>query len=221
MNRLANLPLPQRERRRPCGRRPLGWVAIALVALTGIAASAGFVALDLTQRLAAAESVAVGVIRGVDVVVRDGEPWTLVTMEVERWWVVAGERIASSQTGAGNAAAATDAAAEAALPGSLTAAFWGGRAPGAPPLQVAGVPAFGPGERVLWLLRAADEGLGAPTVGVTQGVWRWAAGVWRGDDGSSLGVDDDGSLALGGQAVPDELLFAALDAALDAVEPQP
>jgi hypothetical protein len=221
MNRLAKLPLHQRARRRPHGRRPLGWLAIALVALTGTAASAGFVALDLTQRLAAAESIAVGVIRGVDVVVRDGEPWTLVTMEVERWWLVAGERIATSPTDAGQASAAADAASETALPGSLTAAFWGGRAPGAPPLQIAGVPTFGPGERVLWLLRAADEGLGAPTVGVTQGVWRWAAGVWRGDDGSSLGVDDDGGLTLDGQAVPDELLFAALDAALDAVEPLP
>ncbi|MFU8889692.1 MAG: hypothetical protein ACNA8N_13945 [Trueperaceae bacterium] len=211
MTRHARLPPRGAVGVRPPARRVRAWVATALLAVTATAASAGFVALDLAQRLAAAESIAVGVIRGVDVVVRDGEPWTLVTMEVERWWVAAGTRVAAT---AGDEPAA-------ALPETHTAAFWGGRAPGAPPLQVAGVPSFGPGERVLWLLRAADDGLGAPTVGVTQGVWRWTAGVWRGDDGSLLGVDDDGDLALDGQAAPDEVLFAALDAALAALEPRP
>jgi hypothetical protein len=215
MNRTASRTRAPAAGRSPRGRGPRRWLAVALVTFTATAASAGFVALDLTERLAAAESVAVGVIGSVDVVVRDGEPWTLVTMEVERWWVVAGARVA------GDAAEAPDDTPEAALPASLTAAFWGGRAPGAPPLQVAGVPTFGPGERVLWLLRAADDGLGAPTVGVTQGVWRWSAGAWRGDDGSSLGVDDDGDLVLDGQSAPDEALFAALDAALDALEPRP
>ncbi len=193
------------------------WAATALLALTAAAASAGFVALDLSERLAAAESVAVGVIRGVDTVVRDGEPWTLVTMEVERWWVAEGERVAAP----GVAPGADEATAVTALPASLTAAFWGGSAPGVATLQVAGVPTFAPGERVLWLLRAADDGLGAPTVGVTQGVWRWTAGAWRGDDGSTLGVDDEGGLDLDGQAVPDEVLFAALDAALDALGRRP
>jgi hypothetical protein len=215
MNRTASRTRAPAAGRSPRGRGPRRWLAVALVTFTATAASAGFVALDLTERLAAAESVAVGVIGSVDVVVRDGEPWTLVTMEVERWWVVAGARVA------GDAAEAPDDTPEAALPASLTAAFWGGLAPGAPPLQVAGVPTFGPGERVLWLLRAADDGLGAPTVGVTQGVWRWSAGAWRGDDGSSLGVDDDGDLVLDGQSAPDEALFAALDAALDALEPRP
>jgi hypothetical protein len=200
--------------------RARSWWTTALLALTAAAASAGFVALDLSERLAAAESVAVGVIRGADVVVRDGEPWTLVTMEVDRWWVVGGERVVANEPGVAPDADETSEAA-AVPPDSLTAAFWGGRAPGAPTLQVAGVPTFGPGERVLWFLRAADDGLGAPTVGVTQGVWRWAAGVWRGDDGSIPGVDDEGSLVLDGEGVADEVLFAALDAALDALERRP
>ena len=220
MTRPASRPPTHRVGRRSPTPRTRRWAATALLAVTAAAASAGFVALDLTARVAAAESVAVGVIRGVDVVVRDGEPWSLVTMEVERWWVAGGERVAASAPAvAPGAGQATEPAA--ALPGSLTAAFWGGRAPGAPALQVAGVPTVGPGERVLWLLRAADDGLGAPTVGVTQGVWRWTAGVWRGDDGSTLGVDDEGSLVLDGQAVPDEVLFAALDAALDDLERRP
>jgi len=214
VTRHASPPPRHGAGRRPPAWRARTWLAAALLAVTATAAAAGFVALDLEERLAAADSVAVGVIRGVDVVVRDGEPWTLVTMEVERWWVAGGERVATTANDETTAV-------ETALPDSLTAAFWGGRAPGAPPLQVAGVPTFGPGERVLWLLRAADDGLGAPTVGVTQGVWRWTAGVWRGDDGSSLAVDDDGDLALDGQAAPDEVLFAALDAALDALERRP
>ena len=214
MNRTARRTHVPAAGRGPRARGRRRWLVLALATCMTTAAAAGFVALDLAQRLAAAESVAVGVIGNVDVVVRDGEPWTLVTMEVERWWVADGARVAAD-------ADATDAAPEAGLPDSLTAAFWGGRAPGAPPLQVAGVPTFGPGERVLWLLRAADDGLGAPTVGVTQGVWRWSAGAWRGDDGSSLGVDEDGDLLLDGQPAPDEVLFAALDAALDALGPRP
>lgn len=195
--------------RAPITRRLRTWMLMAVAAVTASAAAAGFVALDLDQRLVAADNAAVGVISGVDVVVRDGEPWTLVTLEVERWWRAGGERVAG-----GDAAAS-------ALPRTLTVAFWGGRAPGTTPLQVAGVPAFTPGERVLWLVRAPDDGLAAPTVGVTQGVWRMVRGVWTGDDGSRLGVGDDGELALDGSAVPDELLFAALDVAFAALEEQP
>lgn len=195
--------------RAPLTRRLRAWALVAVAAVVASAAAAGFVALDLDQRLRAADNAAVGVVSGVDVVTRDGEPWTLVTLEVERWWRAAGERVVPGDI------------AEAALPGTLTVAFWGGRAPGTTPLQVAGVPAFTPGERVLWLVRAPDEGLAAPTVGVTQGVWRAVAGVWTGDDGSRLGVGENGELALDGSAVPDELLFDALVAAFAALEGQP
>jgi hypothetical protein len=202
---------PSRTRATPAPIAPWlrSWALLVVAAVASSAAAAGFVALDLDQRLRAADNAAVGVVSGVDVVVRDGEPWTLVTMEVERWWRAGGERVAGGDPAAS------------ALPRTLTVAFWGGRAPGTPPLQVAGVPAFTPGERVLWLVRAPDEGLAAPTVGVTQGVWRMLGGVWTGDDGSRLGVGDDGELALDGSAVPDELLFAALDAAFAALEEQP
>ncbi len=202
-------------RRRPpangaqIARRLRAWLLVAAAAVTTCAAAAGFVALDLEQRLRAADNAAVGVIAEVDVVVRDGDPWTLVTLEVERWWRAGGERV----TAGGNASPE--------LPRTLTVAFWGGRVPGTAALQVAGVPAFAPGERVLWLVRAPDDGLAAPTVGVTQGVWRAVGGVWNGDDGSRLGVGDDGELALGGSAVPDELLFDALDAAFSTLEVQP
>jgi len=204
-------PRPSRttENCGPIGRRLRTWMLVAVAAVSASAAAAGFVALDLDQRLRAADNAAVGVVSGVDVVVRDGDPWTLVTLEVERWWRAGGERVAPGDLPAS------------ALPRALTVAFWGGRAPGTAPLQVAGVPTFAAGERVLWLVRAPDDGLAAPTVGVTQGVWRMVGGVWTGDDGSRLGVGEDGELALDGSAVPDELLFAALEAAFAALEEQP
>jgi len=204
-------PRPPRttSNRAPVARRLRAWMLVAMAAVSASAAAAGFVALDLDQRLRAADNAAVGVVSGVDVVVRDGDPWTLVTLEVERWWRAGGERVAPDDLAAS------------ALPRALTVAFWGGRAPGTTPLQVAGVPTFAAGERVLWLVRAPDDGLGAPTVGVTQGVWRMVGGVWNGDDGSRLGVGEDGELALDGSAVPDELLFAALEAAFAALEGQP
>lgn len=185
-------------------KRAVRWAAVALIlAGAGWAPAAGFLPLDLPQRLAAAQEVAVGAVVDVDVVVREGEPWTLVTLRVERWWRRAGETLAAD--------APTEVHDE-----TLTAAFWGGRAPGVPALQVAGVPTFAVGERVLWLLRAPDDGLAAPTVGVTQGVWRSVAGRWIGDDGHHLGLADDGSLALDGDGAPDAALFDALAAALQA-----
>jgi hypothetical protein len=94
-------------------------------------------------------------------------------------------------------------------------AIWGGRAPGATPLLVAGAPAFAPGERVLLLVRSADAGLAVPIVGVDQGVWRERDGVWSGDDGSVLGLGVGGRAALGGDPVSDEVLFEAVADALD------
>jgi hypothetical protein len=169
------------------------------------AAAAGFVALDLGQRLTAAHDAVVGVVVAIDVEVRDGEPWTVVTIDLEAAWRLDGERVRDLDAGET----------------TLSAAFWGGRAPGATPLQVAGMPTFTVGERVLWLLRARDAGLAAPTVGVTQGVWRESEGTWRGDDGSVLGVDESGDLVLAAPPTPDGVLFEALDAAFDALEPTP
>jgi hypothetical protein len=202
-------PAPRRTAPTPTSPRSLrrAWAArlalAAFAALVGLAAAAGFVALDLGQRLAATRDAAVGVVTDVDVEVRDGEPWTLVTLDVERWWRRAGVTLPAGGDDGTN-------------PGTLTAAFWGGRAPGVDALQVAGMPTFLAGERVIWWLRAADEGLAAPTVGVTQGVWREVEGRWQGDDGSLLGLDDRGALALQGEGASDEALFDAIEAAFAA-----
>jgi hypothetical protein len=195
-------------KRAPTRRGFAAAALVALVALGGAAAAAGFVALDLDARLAAAQDAAAGRVAAIDVEVRDGEPWTVVTLDVEQWWRRAGERPS------GGAFVLDDAA-------TSTAVFWGGRAPGVAPLQIAGMPAFTVGERVLWLLRAGDEGLAAPTVGVTQGVWREVDGVWRGDDGSVLGIDENGDLSLTGESATEGVLFEAIAAAFDRLEPTP
>ena len=193
---------PRNPRARPiAAATALGLVATAL----SWASAAGFVALDLAERLAAARDAVVGTVVAVDVEVRGREPWTLVTLDLEVAWRLDGERVSAGDT--------TETA--------LTAAFWGGRAPGAATLQVAGMPTFVLGERVLWLVRARDGGLAAPTVGVSQGGWRDVDGHWRGDAGSILGVDESGTLGLEGPPAPDALLFEALGAAFDALEPTP
>ncbi len=199
-------------------RRWRGVGVAALAVVFGATMAAGFVALDLGQRLAATEEAAVGRVAAIDVEVRDGEPWTLVTLDVERWWRRDGDDVAGvggvgDATGVGNAAGDGDAGDVG--DATSTAAFWGGQAPGVEPLQVAGMPAFALGERVMWWLRSADAGLAAPTVGVTQGVWRDVEGEWIGDDGVVLGVDEGGDLALDGRSVPDAVLFDAIAAAFE------
>src|SRR3972149_2402455 len=118
-------------------------------------------ALDPPARLAAAREAFVGRVASVEVDVRDGEPWTLVTLEVERWW-----RREGRGTGDG--------------PSEGRFALWGGRAPGAAPLLVAGAPGFTVGERVVLWLRSLDDGLAVPIVGIDPGGWRQEDGAWRG-----------------------------------------
>jgi len=178
-----------------------GWLALAFLALTtAVGQAAGFVALDLNARVAAAETIVVGVVEEQRVEERAGEPWTLVTLRVERWFVAAGAAVASDD--------------ESERPERLQVAFWGGNLPDGRSLQVAGIPTFATGERVLWMLRAASAGLAAPTVGVTQGVWRDQPDGWRGDDGSLLSLDEEGRLVLEGVGVNDDILFEALESAI-------
>ncbi len=174
-------------------------LATLLVAAAATATAGGWRALDLPERLDATREAFVGRVASIDVDLREGEPWTLLTLEVERWWRREGR-------------AADDG------PSSVRVALWGGRAPGAPPLLVAGAPAFTVGERVILWLRSLDDGLAVPIVGIDQGLWRATEGAWRGADGRSLGVGAGGRPQLDGSTVPDALLFDALDAAFRELE---
>lgn len=165
--------------------------------------AAGFVALNLPERLAAAETIVTGVVEELVVEERAGEPWTVVSLRVERWFVAAGNALTEE--------------ASADQPATLQVSFWGGILPDGRYLQVAGIPTFVRGERVLWMLREPIAGLAAPTVGVSQGVWRAQPGGWRGDDGGVLSLDDEGALVLRGLGAPDEQLFEALQRAIGEV----
>lgn len=186
-------------RRRAAARRALAALAVALLAAS--ATAGGWRALPLPDRLEAAADAFVGRVVALDVEVREGEPWTVATVAVERWWRLDGR--------AGDSG-----------PSEVRVAAWGGRAPGAAPLLVAGAPELVVGERVLLLLRARDGGLAVPIVGVDQGIWRARDGLWAGDDGRALGLGGDGRPALDGAAVPDALLFDALGDAFAELEPE-
>ena len=169
-------------------------LATLLLAVAATATAGGWRTLDLPERLDAAREAFVGRVASIDVDVRDGEPWTLVTLEVERWWRHEGR-------------AADDG------PSEVRVALWGGRAPGAAPLIVAGAPPFAVGERIVLWLRSLDEGLAVPIVGIDQGLWRATEGGWRGEDGRTLGVGAGGRPELDGAPAPDGLLFDAVAAA--------
>jgi hypothetical protein len=174
-------------------------LVVGVLLAVASAAAGGWRALDLPDRLEAAREALVGRVASVEVEVRDGEPWTVVVLEVERWFRHDGR---ATRDG----------------PNEARLALWGGRAPGAPPLLVAGAPSFAVGDRVVLLLRALDDGSAVPIVGVDQGWWRWVDGVWQGAAGERLGIGAGGRPSLAGADVPDGVLFDALDAAFRALE---
>ena len=178
-----------------------GRALIATLMLTAgaFATAGGWQALDLPERLDATREAFVARVAAVDVEVRDSEPWTIVTLEVERWWQREGR-------------AAGDG------PREVRVALWGGRAPGAAALLVAGVPPFAVGERVILWLRSLDDGLAVPIVGIDQGLWRATDGGWRGADGRTLGVGVGGRPELDGSPAPDALLFDAVAEAFRELE---
>ncbi len=186
-----------------------GLLATLALLLVGVAMGAGFLRLDLDARLGAANDMVLGTVMAVDVEQRQGEPWTVVSLQVERIWMQDGQPW-STQDGEGFGDT-----------GIIQAWFWGGHAPGLPSLLVAGMPGFEAGERVIWMLHAQESAQAAATVGVGQGVWRERDGGWLGDDGRTLGLDGDGRLALDGAATDEASLFAAIEAAVERLRGEP
>lgn len=191
-----------------------GLLWTALLLLAGTAVGAGFLRMDLDARLSAANDVLLGTVTAVEVEQRQGEPWTVVTLQVERVWLRDGQPWPSSSGAPDEGDASFDG-------GVVQAWFWGGHAPGLPSLLVAGMPGFEVGERVIWMLHAQESAPAAATVGVGQGVWRAQGGGWVGDDGSSLGLDGDGRLTLDGVATDEASLFSAIEAAVQRSRGQP
>lgn len=197
---------PQARRTPPL----LALVCWALLLSAGSGSAAGFLAMGLEARLLAANDILLGRVVSVEVEQRQGEPWTVVGLLVERAWLRDGAP-SSEEDGGGNLG-----------DGDLVRAwFWGGRAPGLPDLLVAGMPEFQVDERVILLLRSPEAASAAATVGVGQGVWRERDGLWLGDDGSRLGLDADGRLALDGVETDEAGVFAAIEAAVQRLRGQP
>lgn len=145
--------------------------ALLLLVTVGAAGATTYRELSLTEMLDAAQIAFLGVVAGMDVEIRDGEPWTLVEFEVER--MLAGDEEPS-----------------------ITLAFLGGDPPGAEALRVNLMPEFQPGETVLLL--AYDEEYYSPVVGFNQGLWRLEEGEFRDDRGRRLGLDEEEDLLLDG-----------------------
>jgi hypothetical protein len=167
--------------------------ALILIALLGLGTSAAtaFPALTFEERLELAEDVFVGRVTALDAEAREGEPWTLVTLEVETWLLHEGRP--------------TDVG-----PLQVTLAFLGGQAPGVPTRVVAGFPSFAVGDRMLVASYGALEGAASPLVGVTQGLWRDEADVWRDGAGQALALDAAGRPHLADDGDPESLWLSAL-----------
>ncbi len=150
-----------------------------------------YAALSFEERLELAVDVFVGRVRSVDGERRGDDPWTLVSLEVEAWLL---RDEVPTEVG----------------PFEVTLAFLGGQAAGVAPRQVAGLPTFTVGERVLVATYGDESVAASPLVGVSQGFWRDDDDVWRDDAGEALALDAAGRPHLSGAGDPLALWLPAL-----------
>jgi hypothetical protein len=191
-----------------CRRRRVALVTGALL-LLGVAAATASVALDLDARLERAVDAFVGEVRSVRSAALAGEPWTIVTVEVEAWLRSAGAPVDDPEEELGSRP-------------QVELAFLGGDAPGVARRTVAGMPSLAVGERVLLLSYGADARYASNLVGYDQGLFRLVDDVWTDVDGEALGFGPDGILTLGGDgAAADEEMLSALRARLEQVGVRP
>ena len=181
------------------------WLLAALLSAlvaAGAAQATAFGALDLDERLLAAEDVFVGRVTSVSGERRGDDPWTLVSVEVDVWLLREG-----SPTDVG--------------PPEVGLAFLGGQAAGVAPRQVAGFPDFAVGERVLMATYGDDSEAASALVGVTQGLWRDDGDAWRDEAGEALAVDAGGRLQLAAEGDPQAVWLPALIARLRELRGEP
>lgn len=157
----------------------------------GVGHATSFPVLGFEERLERASDVFVGSVTNVSSERRGDDPWTIVSITIDEWFLHDG-----TLTEMG--------------PFEVDLAFLGGSATGTAPRQVAGFPVFAVGERVLVASYGAESIAASPLVGVTQGLWREVNGVWRGDDGEALVVDATGRVDLARDGDPDVDAMPAL-----------
>lgn len=184
------------------------WRRVAITCLAAAVASSSAVQaaaypwLSLDQRLERAVDLFVGVVVRVTNERRGDDPWTLVTLNVEHWFVHDGALVERG-------------------PDDVTLAFLGGEATGAGARSVAGLPTFTVGERYLVASYGAESRAASPLVGVTQGLWIESDGSWRDPAGAALGVDDGGTLVLDDDGAPFERWREALEVRLGSLRGAP
>lgn len=166
-----------------------------MLLLAPVALATTWRVLDLEGMLAAADTGFHGTVSQVQSELRDGQPWTLVTFELQPGAVLAESLLEDSSQ-----------------PDTVTLAFLGGSV-AATQLVVEGMPQFTGGTEVLLL--AYEEEFYSPVVGFSQALWQLHDGMWRALDGSVLTLDEDGNLQVGDEGDPADVP-AALLAALEA-----
>lgn len=179
-------------------RPAVAWLAAAIVALASspAATASSYPALELNEIWAAADRIIFATVDDVRVEERDDEPWTVVTLEVDR--VLAGGD-ATDDDGERD-------------DDPVELSFLGGELPGGRALTVASMPRFDAGEEVLVAIRD-DDALASPLVGFRQGLWRLTGAGLVDERGRALGVGPDGLARNGPATSLDEVLNAVGEAA--------
>ncbi len=150
--------------------------------------------LSLEEMAAQADLAFRGTVRSSEAVLQDGDPWSRVVFEVTEVLRAADPPLVQD--------------------GLLTLEFLGGTADGIQ-LSVALMPQFTPGQEVILLVY--DEPYFSPVVGFNQGLWSLAdSGVWLGEDGVALALDDAGELQPGAADTDSERVLTALRQLLEA-----
>ncbi|CAN5836249.1 hypothetical protein BH23DEI1_BH23DEI1_13290 [soil metagenome] len=158
--------------------------ALACAASSSVASATAAVALDLDTMLSRSVDAFFGEVRAVRSEAFEGEPWTVVTITVERWLRSGGSPV-------------DDASDELDRRPDVELAFLGGDAPGVARRSVAGMPTLTLGERVLLLSYGVETRYASNLVGFDQGLFRLVDDAWTDDDGRTLGLGADGILELG------------------------
>lgn len=167
-------------------------VLACLVASAALATT--FTELSLSDMTSRADIGFLGTVDSIELEMRNGDPWTLVTFEVQE--LLLGELEDENND--------DDEA-------RLTLAFFGGSQDGTD-LTVSGMPEFSPGEEVMIL--AYDADYYSPIVGFSQALWRSTARGFEDDFGRLLSLDDDDALQLDGEGGASEDILEALRARL-------
>jgi hypothetical protein len=178
------------KRGRAAARPTIYFIALFsfLFSLSSLSVATTYKTLTLEQMIAQCDLAFYGTVDTVEVIDRDGEPWTRVTFDVSN----------------GLLGVEDD--------GSVTLTFYGGTLDNGVSLTVSLMPQFQEDEEVLIL--AYEDDLYSPIVGFRQGLWRNQGQGLQDEIGRTLSLVD-GELALDGDTGGTEDILRTLKEALE------